>query len=108
MSREKFPLRRIHIESIADSHKGVYAFWCRVNGRCIYVGKAERQSIKDRLMQEWSNSHNKTLKRWIATFGEHLDICYLPVSRQNRIDRTETTLIKLWNPEANIRKKGGV
>ncbi len=106
MQRPKFPLRRIHIETRAPDAPGLYGFWCRTNGKCIYVGKAEKQTIKARLRQEWANSHNKTLKMWISAFGNFLDFCYLPVSQRGKIDRMETMLIRAWNPEANIRKKG--
>ena len=97
-------LRLHNIDSIPSHTKGVYAFWCRTNGKCIYVGKAEKQSIKDRLKQEWRNSHNANLKLWINEFGEFLDICYLPV-KDGRIDKVETTLIRMWHPETNISKQ---
>jgi len=105
VNRDKYPLRRQYIESIPDGVKGLYGFWCRETGRCIYVGKTEEQTIKERLLQEWKNSHNETLKLWIMAFGNHLDICYLPVNRKERIDRAETTLIQMWNPEANLKKR---
>lgn len=100
----KMPLRRHNIDSIPSHITGVYAFWCRTNGRCIYVGKAEKQPIKVRLMQEWRDSHNKNLKLWIRVFGKHLDICYLPV-KDKQVNRIETKLIRMWHPETNILKQ---
>ena len=39
---------------------GVYAFWCRDNKKCIYVGKAKMRPIKIRLLEHWRGSHNET------------------------------------------------
>lgn len=103
-SRNKTSLRRKNIDKIPFHVKGVYAFWCRTNGKCIYVGKAERQSIRVRLMQEWRNSHNENLSLWIKSFGEFLDICYLPV-KDGKINKMETRLIKMWRPETNIQHR---
>ncbi len=100
-TRNKMPLRRHNIDSIPSHIKGVYGFWCRTNGKCIYVGKAKRQSVKTRLMQEWRGSHNEKLKSWINVFGKHLDICYLS-AKYDKIDKLETRLIQMWHPETNI------
>lgn len=102
--RRKTPLGPHYIDHIPSNITGVYAFWCRTNGKCIYVGKAEKQPIKARLMQEWSKSHNSKLRLWIRAFGKFLDICYLPV-KESKIDRVESRLIKMWRPETNIRKQ---
>ena len=80
---------------------GVYAFWCRDNGKCIYVGKAEDQPVKARLRRHWNGSHNETLRLWIEAFGSKLDVCYMAADA-HRIDRLEKLLIKAWKPEANI------
>ena len=79
---------------------GVYAFWCRDNGKCIYVGQASDRPIRDRLREHWRGSHNETLKLWIQAFGENLDVCYTPTVR-DKIDTYERRLIKAWKPEAN-------
>lgn len=84
---------------------GLYGFWCRKNGRCIYIGKAKEQPIRERLLQHWKGSHNETLNLWIEAFGNYLDICYLPISRQNIIDKMETELIRKWNPEADKSRR---
>ena len=81
---------------------GVYGFWS-TKGRCIYIGKAERQTIRTRVMQEWKNSHNAKLKMWIKHFGKHLEICYNDTTHSP--DRLETRLIRLFNPETNVRKQ---
>ena len=102
--RNKMSFRLANIDSIPSNIKGVYAFWYRTNGKCIYIGKAEKQSVKRRLKQEWSNSHNPNLNLWINAFSDFLDICYLSVNN-DKIDRMETRLIRMWHPETNILKQ---
>ena len=80
---------------------GVYAFWCRDNKKCIYVGKAERRPIKERLLEHWRGSHNETLRLWIGAFSETLDVCFMSYN-PDRIDELEKRLIRLWHPEANV------
>ena len=98
------PLGYYNIAQIPDNIKGLYGIWYRKNNKCIYVGKAAKQSIKDRLMQEWRASHNERLKRWIKVYGNSMDVCYLQVN-DDRIDKMETRLIQKWHPETNIMKK---
>lgn len=106
-AHRKKPLCLSSIESMPDNAIGVYGFWNRRNGRCIYIGKTEKQSIRKRVTQEWECSHNKELKSWITHFSNLLDICYLsvPYDKVNKVDGLETRLIHKWNPEANYRKK---
>ena len=81
---------------------GVYAFWCRTNGKCIYVGKARERPIRERLREHWNRSHNESLRLWLEAFGEILDVCYISVER-GKIDALERRLIRMWNPEANVQ-----
>lgn len=81
---------------------GIYAFWCRDNGRCVYVGQAKDQPVKERLRGHWRCSHNKTFQNWIQSYGKHLDVCFV-FSAPEMIDRLERRLIRLWKPEANER-----
>ena len=97
-SHRKMALSRYNLDYIPSNIGGVYAFWYRVNGRCVYVGMAT--NIKERLRTHWRNSHNKKLKQWIRAFGGSMDICYLPVN-YGRIRRVERRLIKMWRPETN-------
>ena len=105
--RWKRPLRCFNIDRMPDDAIGVYAFWCQKSGRCLYVGKAEQQSIRERVKREWRDSHNKQLKFWIKKYGKYLEICYLtvPYDRMHKVDNLETKLIRLWNPETNKNKK---
>ena len=83
---------------------GVYAFWRRDNGKCIYVGQAKERPIRKRLLEHWRGSHNEALKLWIRVFGRDLDVCYLSVQR-DRIDDLERRLIRALKPETNIQHK---
>lgn len=106
-ARLKRPLTRSNINSMPHDKSGVYGFWCR--NRCIYIGKTESkdQSIRNRVMSHWIKSHNKALRDWINLHSEFLDICYIPVkrSRIEKVDKLETKLIRMLNPETNNKKK---
>lgn len=102
MHSHKFPLSCRALEEIPDGMSGVYVFWWRAKGRCIYVGKG--RSIKGRLQQHRHDSHNPTLAFWIQEFGKHLDVCYMP-REESKITRLERRLIKAWRPEANRTHK---
>lgn len=90
----------LNITQIPIDIHGVYIFWCRDNGKCIYVGQAKLRPVRKRLKEHWDGSHNETLKLWIKTFGERLDVCYARVP-QDKIDRFEMKLIKRLRPETN-------
>ena len=99
--RAVMPWSHIAISLMPREISGIYAFWCRDNGKCIYVGQA-KGPIKNRLADHWRGSHNETLKLWIQVFGSTLDVCYMSAER-SRIDTLERRLIKTWRPEANIQ-----
>ena len=66
------------IEKMPKDISGVYAFWCRDNGKCIYVGMAKDQPIRNRLRQHWRDSHNEKLKMWIREFWQpHRHLLYV-------------------------------
>ena len=41
---------------------GVYAFWNRDTGKCIYVGQARREHFRERLLRHWRGSHSPLLQ----------------------------------------------
>ena len=92
------------IPNLPTKAVGVYAFWYRRSGKCVYVGRASDQPIRDRLRQHWRWSHNVILRLWIQVYGSHLDICYAHVE-QSKIETLERRLIRLWSPEANVQHK---
>lgn len=101
--RGNYPLRRLHINAMPTDLRGIYIFWCRTRARAIYVGQSEKQTLKERILQEWRNSHNEELRDWIQEFGEHLDVYYFEVTKYNLIRRIEARLIRWFKPLANIR-----
>ena len=98
--REKHKFGYDGISRVPGNIRGVYAFWCRTRRKFIYVGKADKQTIRERLRQHWRESHNDTLNLWLRAFGEHLDICWLRVP-ERKISKVERILIKMWLPETN-------
>ena len=92
------------LEEVPVGLVGVYAFWCRQNGKCVYVGKASEQSVGQRLRQHWRRSHNRQLRLWLQVFGDQLDMCYAAAD-QDKIATLERRLIRLWNPEANVQHR---
>ena len=92
------------IEEVPRELIGVYAFWHRNSGKCVYVGMASAQPIRNRLRQHWNRSHNETLRLWIQSYGSDLDVCYAQVE-ETRIEALERRLIRLWNPEANVQHR---
>lgn len=102
--RETFPWSYGILTNLPEETVGVYAFWDRRSGKCVYVGMAAGQPIKNRLLQHWKGSHNETLRLWIQAYGSYLDICYAPIER-GRIEVLERRLIRRWKPEANVQHK---
>lgn len=78
---------------------GIYGLWFRK--RCIYVGKAEKQSIAQRLEQHWKGSHNPNLADWIIAMGSRLSVGYLVVADQSEISDLEKRYIKKFQPLTN-------
>lgn len=98
------PWTHATVAGIPRDAVGVYAFWFRHTGRCIYVGETTKQTIRVRLQQHWRGSHSGRLRLWMQAYGDHFDVCYAMV-RANRIKRLERRLIERWLPEANERDK---
>ena len=97
------------INGICGTMFGVYSIWCSKNKQCIYVGMAAPQSsIKKRLHDHWKGGHNDMLWLWIKAFGDHLEVCYIPMdSCIASIRELEEQLISLWNPKTNIQHNLG-
>ena len=94
------------ISEIPSDAKGVYAFWC--SGKCLYVGKSDRRTIRVRMTEHWNACKNQVLKDWLDGYTDHVEICYLQKLRN--IGRLEEKLIRKWRPKANVmynRPKGG-
>ena len=73
--------------------------------RCIYVGKAEEQTIAQRLEQHWKGSHNPDLAAWVNAKGSQLRVRYIVVEDPLEIDDLEKRFIKQLQPLANKQGK---
>ena len=90
------------IYSIPENIQGVYGFWNRKTGRCLYVGKSRH--VKNRLRQHWSDCKNISLRLWLDGFPKSIEICYWEVAGDKiRVTRVENRLIRRWRPESNIQ-----
>lgn len=105
MHKEALSFKLYEICDMNDEARGVYAFWYEVTGRCLYVGKAQRQSIHSRLRQHWGKERNPELALWMKNFGNKITFCYFSVENVAHIDRLEKRLIHLLNPETNKQHK---
>ena len=81
---------------------GIYSFWYR--GKCIYIGQAKNQPLKDRLWQHFKRCHNSSLNMWIDAYGKELLYCCVRLP-YGRIDMLERKLIKRHQPRANVHLK---
>lgn len=96
------PFKRHNVDKISDNIFGIYGFWYKK--RCLYVGKAERQSIKSRLMQHWSNCHNKDLQAWITVYGKDIKIAFKGIDENAIINKSERFYIDFFDPVTNKTK----
>lgn len=99
-----YPFHVRDIKRDAPDEEGLYAIVYRPSGACVYIGKAEEQTLKARLMQELTNPGDK-LGRWIKYFSGGLEFCCRPIAKRGIIDGMETRLIRRWDPNANTYKR---
>lgn len=82
----------------------IYVFWFpNRNGftnRCLYVGQP--LTLRGRLLQHWTSSQNKALRRWIRAYGPDLAFEFRP-STPNRLIEDEKRFIQKFHPETNIQ-----
>lgn len=102
------PFRSGVVKREAPDQEGLYAIVYRVSGACVYIGKAEEQTIKQRLNNHLTNPGER-LEQWIKHFGEGLEFCVYPIDPKRGkggiIDRMETIMINMWLPDVNKNKK---
>ncbi len=73
----RFGFKIASIEKLPTDIIGVYAFFYR--DRCIYVGQAKDQCIKDRIWQHYKRCHNAALSMWIDAYQRDLEFCVFGV-----------------------------
>ena len=94
------PFRSKRLDQVAAT-PGLYVFYFRK--KCLYVGMST--NLKNRLRTHWSGgSHNKSLKKWIVTKKDSLQVYYVKtmVSQKEKVKRVEDWLIRRLNPTLNI------
>ena len=82
--------------SSLPTYSGIYIFWSRSKGRCLYVGQTS--CLRRRLLEHWSGSHNVRLSAWIRYFGSDLDFCYarVPEGAVSRAERLVISGLRPW------------
>ena len=89
----------INIEKIPGDVKGVYGLWCR--DICLYIGKAQDQPLKDRLLAHFNGTHNPDLKLWIQTYPGEIEFVYKQIKETREIHSAERRMIERYNPRTN-------
>lgn len=87
------------IRNIPDS-PGIYRFY--LGKICLYVGSAERQTLKSRLIQHWEKTHNRRLGLWIACFGKSISVTYEVIEERNLVKIREQIEIDRLSPMVNV------
>lgn len=87
-----------NLSKVPDDEYGVYSIWTKYI--CVYVGKAEKQSLRQRLIQHYCSSHNDELHSWIAS-SHQLWFTYETVRNTKAINAKERNRIKTFAPLTN-------
>ena len=90
-----------NISKIPDKAKGVYGIWDRKY--CIYIGRTWNQGLKIRLMQHWSDCHNKKLKKYIKVKKDKLDFTFKEFDSEEKTKKMEKFYYNLYKPLTNIQ-----
>jgi len=103
MSRLRFNWQ--NISKISDDQFGIYSIWSK--NVCLYVGKAEKQSLRKRLLQHYAGSHNDKLTLWLDS-SHAIWFSVEIVKNIKIIDVKERQCIKWCAPISNVKllKKG--
>ena len=87
------------IVALPEDSYGIYCIWTKSS--CIYVGKAEQQTIGKRLLQHYANCKNPGLRTWIESSYD-LYFRYLEIGNKLAISAIEKKLIVKLSPLANV------
>jgi len=108
---------RDRMEDIPDDQYGLYSFIVEPgianHPRCsylLYIGKAERQSLRRRITQYFYEPNNLKgrphVQDMIIDWPDHLFVCYTVVDKVAEIDNLEDSLLKAFVPPINQEFKG--
>lgn len=93
------PFRLAAFEALSVDEHGLYSFWFK--RICIYIGKAECSSIRQRLTEHWTKTHNDYLAEWIDAKGPDLRIKFKVINKRAEIEVFERFFIRKFKPLAN-------
>ena len=96
----KLKFNWFNISKSPDDEFGIYSIWTK--SVCVYVGKAEKQSLRVLLLQHYHRSHNDQLNAWIKS-SHQLWFTIEPVKNLNSIDAKERNRIKNYAPLTNVK-----
>lgn len=88
----------LNIQKVPDDEYGIYMI--RSKNVCIYIGKAELQSLRSRLIQHYTGSHNEKLAAWIGS-SHPLFFAFEIVCNLSAINAKERNRIKSFAPITN-------
>ena len=100
MRSKRYAFNYSNVARVPDDAHGIYIFWC--NAVCVYVGKAQKLSLRKRLYQHYLASHNDGLRMWIRS-SHRLEFQYEVVSDASAISAKERNRIKQLAPLTNRR-----
>ncbi len=98
MRSERVRFNFVNLNRVPADEHGIYIFWC--NSFCVYVGKAEKTTLKARLTGHYNGSHNDDLNMWINSSHE-LQFEYEVVDNKKAIAVKERKRIRQLWPRTN-------
>lgn len=98
MISKKLTFNYANLNRIPQGEHGIYVMWS--HSYCLYVGKAERMTLKDRLLGHYNHSHNPDLNLWIQSTRK-LEFQYETVVNVSAIDVRERKAIRHLAPLTN-------
>lgn len=104
---------------IPNDRMGVYSFVVQPGiaehtacSYLMYVGKAERQSLRERFLQYFDHlsetSRRTNISKMLRLWRDHLWFSFAPVAEPAKIDGTEQALLNAFLPPFNRRYSGVV
>ena len=94
MKMKKLKFSWLNFEKIPNDAHGIYYIYSKTV--LIYIGKAEKQSIKTRIIQHYSRCHNEKLKAWINSTHK-LWFAFEIITNLKSIDARERKRIKKYH-----------
>jgi len=97
---KRIPFRLSALNRHVPEKAGIYAFW--YGSYCVYIGKAEKQSLLKRLLDHWEGTHNPQLHMWIEAKRDQLVVAFMEVDKEGQIATYERYYIRIFQPLTNM------